>query len=191
MLKKKEITSLRSNRKYFDRTKDLISQPYLIESQINSYNWFIERGLKELLSEVSPIISFNKEMELDFIDYYLDNPKYDEETSKKKNLSYEAPLRCKVKLTDVKTKAKKEQEIYFGEFPLMTDRGTFIINGVERVVVGQLIKSPGVFFSVSLEKEDKKYFGAKMIPTRGAWLEIETEASGAIFVRIDKKRKVA
>ncbi len=191
MLKKKEMTSLKSSRKYFDRIRELISPPYLIESQINSYNWFIERGLKELLSEVSPIVSFNKEMELDFIDYYLDKPKYDEETSKKKNLSYEAPLRCKVRLTDVKAKAKKEQEIYFGEFPLMTDRGTFIINGVERVVVGQLIKSPGVFFSVSSEKEDKKYFGAKLIPTRGAWLEIETEASGAIFVRIDKKRKVA
>ena len=191
MLKKKEMTSLKSNRKYFDKTKNLIDQPYLIESQINSYNWFIERGLKELLSEVSPIISFNKEMELDFVDYYLDKPKYDEETAKKKNLSYEAPLRCKVRLTNVKTKVKKEQEIYFGEFPLMTERGTFIINGVERVVVGQLIKSPGVFFSVSSEKEDKRYFGAKLIPTRGAWLEIETEASGAIFVRIDKKRKVA
>ena len=152
MLKKKEMTSLKSSRKYFDRIKELISPPYLIESQINSYNWFIERGLKELLSEVSPIVSFNKEMELDFIDYYLDKPKYDEEISKKKNLSYEAPLRCKVRLMDVKTKAKKEQEIYFGEFPLMTDRGTFIINGVERVVVGQLIKSPGVFFSVSSEK---------------------------------------
>jgi len=191
MLKKKEMTSLKSNRRYFDKTKNLIEQPYLIESQINSYNWFIEKGLKELLSEVSPIISFNKEMELDFIDYYLDKPKYDEELAKKKNLSYEAPLRCKVRLTDVKTKVKKEQEIYFGEFPLMTERGTFIINGVERVVVGQLIKSPGVFFSVSSEKEDKRYFGAKLIPTRGAWLEIETEASGAIFVRIDKKRKVA
>ncbi|MCK4891856.1 MAG: DNA-directed RNA polymerase subunit beta, partial [Candidatus Pacebacteria bacterium] len=160
MLKNKEIKNLKSSRKYFNKIKELISPPYLIKSQIDSYDWFVKKGLKELLDEVSPIVSFNKEMELDFIDYYLDKPKYDEETSKKKNLSYEAPLRCKVRLTNVKLKTKKEQEIYFGEFPLMTERGTFIINGVERVVVGQLIKSPGVFFSVSSEKEDKKYFGA-------------------------------
>jgi len=165
--------------------------PYLAESQMDSYDWFIKKGLKELLKEMSPIVSFNKELELDFVDYYLDKPKYDEESSKKKNISYEAPLRCKVRLTNKKNKSAKEQEIYFGEFPLMTERGTFMINGVERVVVSQLIKSPGVFFNVFVEKEDKKYFGAKLIPTRGAWLEIETEASGAIFVRIDKKRKVA
>ncbi len=180
-----------SSRKYFKPKRVVINPPYLIESQVNSYNWFIEKGLKELLEEMSPIVSFNKELELHFVDYYLDKPKYDEETSKKKNISYEASLRCKVKLVNKKDKSVKEQEIYFGEFPLMTKRGTFIINGVERVVVSQLIKSPGVFFNVSSEKEDKRYFGARLIPTRGAWLEIETEASGAIFVRIDKKRKVA
>ena len=193
-MSQKEFTnlkSIKSDRKYFGQTKDAISLPYLIELQLNSYDWFVKEGLKELLKEVSPIISFNKELELDFVDYYLDKEKYDEETAKKKNISYEAPLRCKIKLTNKKTGTEKEQEIYFGEFPLMTDRGTFIINGVERVVVSQLIKSPGVFFSVSNEKEDKRYFGAKLIPIRGAWLEVETEASGAIFVRIDKKRKVA
>ncbi|MDF1497998.1 MAG: DNA-directed RNA polymerase subunit beta [Patescibacteria group bacterium] len=187
----KEKTNLKTSRKYFHETGEPMAPPYLIEAQITSYKWFIEKGLKELLEEVSPIISFNKDISLDFIDYYLDTPKYNEETSKKKNLSFEAPLRCKVKLASEKDKIKKEQEIYFGEFPLMTDRGTFIINGVERVVVSQLIKSPGIFFSVSSEKEDKRYFGAKLIPTRGAWLEVETEASGAIFVKIDKKRKVA
>ena len=191
MLKKKETINLKSNRKYFNETKEVMDYPYLIESQLVSYNWFIEEGLKELLKEVSPIVSFNKEMEVDFVDYYLDKPKYDKETAKKKNLSFEAPLRCRVRLTHKKTNTNKEQEIYFGEFPLMTKQGTFIINGVERVVVSQLIKSPGAFFSVSLEKEDKIYFGSKMIPTRGAWLEVETEASGAIYVKIDKKRKVA
>ncbi len=193
-MSQKEFTNLKlskSDRKYFGQMKDAMSLPYLIELQLNSYNWFVKEGLKELLKEVSPIISFNKELELDFVDYYLDKAKYDEETAKKKNISYEAPLRCKIKLTNKKTGTKKEQEVYFGEFPLMTDRGTFIINGVERVVVSQLIKSPGVFFSVSSEKEDKRYFGAKLIPIRGAWLEVETESSGAIFVRIDKKRKVA
>jgi len=190
-IKTKEASSLKSNRKYFNEIDEVVNAPYLIESQIISYNWFIETGLRELLEEVSPIISFNKQLELDFVDYYLDKPKYDEETSKKKNLSYEAPLRCKVKLVSKEDNFKKEQEIYFGEFPLMTERGTFIVNGVERVVVSQLIKSPGTFFSIASEKEDKRYFGAKLIPTRGAWLEIETESSGAIFVRIDKKRKVA
>jgi len=193
-MSQKEFTNLKlskSDRKYFGQMKDAMSLPYLIELQLNSYNWFVKEGLKELLKEVSPITSFNKELELDFVDYYLDKAKYDEETAKKKNISYEAPLRCKIKLTNKKTGTEKEQEIYFGEFPLMTDRGTFIINGVERVVVSQLIKSPGVFFSVSSEKEDKRYFGAKLIPIRGAWLEVETESSGAIFVRIDKKRKVA
>ncbi|MFZ2969858.1 MAG: DNA-directed RNA polymerase subunit beta [Minisyncoccia bacterium] len=187
----KELPTLKTARKFFRKKKEVIAPPFLIESQIHSYKWLIEKGLRELLEEVSPVTSFNKELELDFVDYYLDKVKYDEETSKKKNISYEAPLRCKVKLTNKKTKATKEQEIYFGEFPIMTDRGTFVINGVERVVVSQLIKSPGVFFHYSSEKEEKKYFGAKMIPTRGAWLEIDTESSGAIFVRIDKKRKVA
>jgi DNA-directed RNA polymerase subunit beta len=189
-----KLTNLKlskSDRKYFGQTEEVMNLPYLIELQLNSYDWFVKKGLKELLKEISPIISFNKELELDFVDYYIDKEKYDEETAKKKNISYEAPLRCKVKLTNKKTGAEKEQEIYFGEFPLMTDRGTFIINGVERVVVSQLIKSPGTFFSVSNEKEDKKYFGVKVIPIRGAWLEVETESSGAIFVRIDKKRKVA
>ena len=189
-MSKEETTSLKQ-RKCFRKIDKAMEPPYLIKMQLDSYEWFIKKGLKELLKEISPIISFNKELELDFINYYLDSPKYSEEISKKKNVSYEAPLRCNVKLTNKKEGSFKEQEVYFGELPLMTDRGTFIINGVERVVVSQLIKSPGVFFSVSNEKEDKKYFGAKLIPTRGAWLEVETETSGAIFVKIDKKRKVA
>lgn len=178
-------------RRYFGAQKEVMEAPYLIETQIDSYNWFVKEGLKELLEEVSPITSFNGELELDFFDYYLDKAKYDEETAKKKNVSYEAPLRCKVKLRNKNTKEEKEQEVYFGEFPIMTDRGTFVINGVERVVVSQLIKSPGVFFYLSAEKEDRRYFGAKLIPNRGAWLEIETDTNGVIYVRIDKKRKVA
>ncbi len=178
-------------RKFFRKVNEVMDPPYLIETQLDSYHWFIRDGLKELLQEVSPIVSFNGELELDFFDYYLDKPKYDEETSKKKNVSYEAPLRCKVKLYNKATKDTREQEVYFGEFPIMTDRGTFIINGVERVVVSQLIKSPGVFFYLSAEKEDHRYFGAKFIPNRGAWLEVETDNSGVIYVRIDKKRKIA
>jgi len=190
-MSKTTVPTLQSERKYFRKINEAMTPPYLIETQLDSYSWFIREGLKELLKEVSPITSFNGELELDFFDYYLDKAKYDEETSKKKNVSYEAPLRCKVRLVNKSTKDVKEQEVYFGEFPLMTDRGTFVINGVERVVVSQLIKSPGVFFYISAEKEDHKYFGAKFIPNRGAWLEIETDNSGVIYVRIDKKRKVA
>ena len=177
-------------RKFFKETESAIKLPNLIETQLNSFNWFLEEGLKDLLSEMSPIISFNKELELEFSDYYLDEAKYDEETSKNKNISYEAPLRCKVKLDNRATKQSREQECYFGDFPLMTDRGTFIINGVERVIVSQLIKSPGVFFNVAAEKEGRKFFGARVIPTRGAWMEVDTEPNGAIFIKIDRKRKV-
>ena len=181
----------KASRKYFREIKKVVELPNLIETQINSFNWFLKEGLKDLLSEISPIVSFNKELELEFADYYLDEAKYDEETSKLKNISYEAPLRCKVKLINRATKQSKEQECYFGDFPLMTNRGTFIINGVERVVVSQLIKSPGVFFSVTAEKEGREFFGARIIPSRGAWLEVETESNGAIFIKIDRKRKIA
>jgi DNA-directed RNA polymerase subunit beta len=179
-----------SKRKFF-KTMSMVSLPNLIELQTDSYDWFLEKGLKELLEEVNPIKDFTeKDLELSFKEYYLDEPKYDEVTAKNKNISYEAPLRCKVQLIIKKTGEIKEQEIYLGDFPLMTDRGTFIINGVERVVVSQIIRSPGVFFTMNYFK-GKKLFGAKIIPNRGAWLELETDFDGAIFVKIDRKRKVA
>jgi len=191
-LKVKEAFSSQSSlskRKFF-KPISMVSLPNLIEIQLNSYNWFMEKGLKELLSEVNPITDFTgKDLELSFHDYYLDDFKYDEITSKNKNISYEAPLRCKVKLIIKKTGEIREQEIYLGDFPLMTERGTFIINGVERVVVSQIIRSPGVFFTMNYLK-GKKLFGAKIIPNRGAWLEIETDYDGAISVKIDRKRKV-
>lgn len=186
-----------ARRKLFVPVGKVVKLPKLIETQLNSYRRFLEEGLKELLREISPIKSYSRDLELEFLDYYLDEPKYDEETSRAKNISYEAPLRVKACLVNKKTKAKRIQECYFGDFPLMSERGTFIINGIERVVVSQLIKSPSVFFSLSAEKargvgeSPLRFFGAKIIPNRGAWLEIETETSGAIFVRIDRKRKVA
>ena len=178
-------------RKYFTVTK--ISQPLpdLIEIQKNSYDWFLENGLKELLEEISPIRDFiGRDLELYFTDHYLDEPKFDEVTAKAKNITYDAPLRVKVKLLNKKTGEAKEQEIYLGDFPLMTNRGTFIINGVERVVVSQLIRSAGVFFS-SENYRGKRLYGAKIIPNRGAWLEFETDANHIIYVKIDRKRKVA
>lgn len=169
----------------------LVAQPSLIEVQTNSYNWFLKKALKELLGEISPIKDYTgKELELHFVDYFFDEPKYDEETARFKDLTYEAPLRVKLKLINHRTKEHKEQEVYFGDFPLMTDRGTFIINGVERVVVSQLIRSAGVYFTANMWR-GRKLFGAKIIPNRGAWLEFETEADGFIGIKIDRKRKAA
>ena len=177
-----------SRRKSFQK-RITVSLPNLIEAQTNSYNWLLDKGIAELFNEVNPITDFTgKDLELSITDYYLDRAKFDERTTKAKNLSYEAPLRAKAKLVIKKTGEVQEQEIYLGDFPIMTDRGSFIINGVERVVVSQLIRSPGVFFTMNYQK-GKKLFGAKVIPNRGAWLELETDTDGTLWVKIDRKRK--
>lgn len=180
-------------KKYFSRFKaPLIPLPNLAEVQLNSYKWFFEKGLKELFDEVSPIKEDfgGEELTLEFVSYYLDESKYNETESRAKNLSYEAPLRIRARLTNRKTKEMKEQEIYLGDFPVMTPRGTFVVNGVERVVVSQLIRSSGVYFT-SYSARGRKYFGAKIIPNRGAWLELETDTDGSIGVKIDRKRKIS
>ncbi len=177
-------------RKYFTSSKISLPLPDLIEIQKRSYRWFFEIGLRELFEEVSPIRDFiGRNLELYFEDYYLDEPKFNERTARSRNITYEAPLRVKARLVNEKTSEVKEQEIYLGDFPLMTDRGTFIINGVERVVVSQLIRSAGVFFT-SENFRGKRLYGAKIIPNRGAWLEIETDANHVLSVKIDRKRKV-
>ena len=166
--------------------------PNLVQVQLDSYNWFLNYGLKGLLKEVSPIEDWTgKELELRFLDYKLDEPKYDERTSIEKNTTYEAPLKVQVRLINKNTGQEKDQELFLADLPLMTQRGTFIINGIERVVISQLIRSPGAFFSLSRSSRYKRFFGAKLIPSRGAWLEFETEYNGVISVRIDRKRKVA
>lgn len=181
----------KQKRKYFTKIHDLVAVPNLLEVQLNSYKWFIDEGVKEILEEISPIQDFTgKGLELYFEDYYLDDPKFTEKRAKEKNATHEAPLRCRAKLVNKQTGEIKEQEIFLGDIPLMTDRGTFIVNGVERVVVNQLIRSPGVFFISDINK-GRKWFGAKVIPNRGAWLELETDARGAIYVKIDRKRKIA
>ena len=178
--------------KNFSRFKSTFSLPNLVEIQLDSFGWFIKNGLKELFEEISPIRDWSgKELELYFTDYYFDEPKCSETEAKVLNATYEAPLRAKLKLVNKKTKQTKEQEIYLGDFPIMTRRGTFIMNGVERVVVAQLIRSSGIFFTLSYNKSDKRFFGAKVIPNRGAWLEFETDSEGVISVKIDRKRKVA
>ncbi len=180
MLKTKQFTSYNG---------PVFGQPDLIEVQTNSFKWFLEKGLKELFDEISPISDHTgKELELHFLDYKFDPPKYSEEKAREKDQTYEAALRVNLKLIDKQEKRSEVQEVYLGDFPIMTDRGTFIVNGVERVVISQLIRSAGVYFSVNVFR-GRKLFGAKVIPNRGAWLEIQTESDGVISVKIDRKRK--
>ncbi len=161
----------------------------LIEIQRASHEWFLKKGLRELFDEISPIKDHTgKELELVFLDYAFDVPKYTEAQAKEKDVSYEASLRVNVKLSNLQTKEVKEQQIYLGDFPVMTKRGTFIINGVERVVISQLIRSAGINFTANVFR-GRKLFGAKIIPNRGVWLEFETEQDGFIGVKIDRKRK--
>ena len=177
--------------KNFSKSILSLPLPYLLSVQKESWKTFWEKDLKELFEEVSPIRDYaGKEFELYFLDYKLDKPKYKNDLeAKKNNDSYEAGLRANVRLVNLKTKEIKEQEIFLTDFPLMTEREAFIINGVERVSISQLIRSPGVLFTSNVSA-GRKYFGAKIIPNRGAWLEFETEPSGFIGVRIDRKRKV-
>ncbi|MBN2307256.1 DNA-directed RNA polymerase subunit beta [Candidatus Peregrinibacteria bacterium] len=182
-------TKVISGRHYFTETEDSFKLPPLIEIQLNSYQWFLTEGLKELLQEISPITDFSgKKMELHFLSHSLDKPKHDPLTAKRKNLTYEASLKAHVQLINKETGEIKEQDIFLGSVPLMTDKGTFIINGIERVVVNQIVRSPGVFYSKN--PAAPQFFNAKIIPKRGAWLELETDKKGVISVKIDRKRKI-
>ncbi|MBI2634441.1 DNA-directed RNA polymerase subunit beta [Candidatus Peregrinibacteria bacterium] len=186
----KEPIILKSKRKYFSNQIDRNVQiPSLIEIQLNSYQWYLNEGIRELLDEISPIQDFSgKKLELHFLEHSLGETKYDAETAKNKNLTYEAPLKVHVQLINKETGEIKEQDVFLGNIPLMTNRGTFIINGIERVVVSQIVRSPGVFFSKNAAAPDMH--SAKIIPKRGAWLEIETDKKGIVTVKIDRKRKI-
>ncbi len=179
-------------KKYFARyKKPLIEFPNLIENQLVSFNWLVEKGIGEVFKEFSPINDYSdKKFQLDFTSFSLGEPKFDEEYTKINKLTYEGQLKIRVKLLNKAIGTSKEQEIFMADVPLMTKHGTFIINGVERVIVPQLTRSFGVFFTEQ-ESKSKRYFGAKIIPARGVWIEIESDPDGAIYVRIDKKRKFA
>ena len=181
----------RQKRLFFTKFAESETLPDLIKIQTDSYEWFFRQGLKDLLEEVSPMRDFSgRDLELWFLDYYLDEPKVTEKLAREKNVTYEAPLRVRAKLRNKRTGDEKEQEIFLGDFPLMTDNGTFVINGIERVVVSQVVRSSGIFFT-SENRKGRNYYGAKIIPNRGAWLEIETSNKDVIWVKIDRKRKVA
>ncbi|MEK7122776.1 MAG: DNA-directed RNA polymerase subunit beta, partial [Patescibacteria group bacterium] len=184
--------SKKSTRSFFTTKHEIVPLPHLIEVQMNSFAWFLETGLRDLLDWVSPIKDFTgRDLELSFVGYYFDEPKFDQQTSLSKNLTYESALWVKSRLENKRTGERKDQDIYLGDFPMMTDRGTFIINGVERVVVSQLIRSAGVFFTSELSRGSvRKLYGAKLIPNQGAWLEFETDENDVISVKIDRKRKV-
>lgn len=180
-----------SSRIQFSEIKQSMDLPDLIEIQKASYRWFLQEGLSELFDEISPIRDFiGRDLELSFKDFYLDDAKFDEMTSRAKNVTFEAPLRVKAELKNLRTGEAKTQEIYLGDLPVMTPRGTFIVNGVERVIVSQLVRSAGAFFTAE-NMRGRRYYGAKIIPNRGAWLEFETDAKNVIWVKIDRKRKVA
>ena len=183
-------TGVLSGRQYFTQLDDTLSPPNLVDHQNTSFEWFVKEGLGELLEEVSPIEDYTgTKLSLRFKKYHFEPPKMPEAEARENNVSFEAPLKAVVELTNKITGEIKEQEIYLGDYPWMTSRGTFVINGAERVVVSQLIRSSGVFFTAE-PHSGRNLYGAKVIPVRGAWLEFETAAAGALYVKIDRKRKI-
>ncbi len=181
----------KNERMSYSKIGEISEMPNLIEVQKNSYQWFIDEGLKEVLHDISPITDFSGNLVLEFNDYYLeDNPKYSVEECKERDATYSKPLKMKVRLINKETGEVKEQEIFMGEFPLMTDQGTFIINGAERVIVSQVVRSPGIYYDMQFDKIGKKLYNATVIPNRGAWLEYETDSNDVFSVRIDRTRKL-
>ncbi|MET1250409.1 DNA-directed RNA polymerase subunit beta [Sporolactobacillus sp. STCC-11] len=177
-------------RRSYARIKEVLELPNLIEIQTASYQWFLDEGIREMFQDISPVEDFTGNLILEFVDYSLGEPKYSVDESKSRDVTYAAPLRVKVRLINKETGEVKEQEVFMGDFPLMTESGTFIINGAERVIVSQLVRSPSVYFNDKVDKNGKKGFGATVIPNRGAWLEYETDAKDVVYVRIDRTRKV-
>ena len=186
-----EVNFGKRSRMSFSKIEEVLDMPDLIEIQKNSYNSFLEVGLREVLNDISPITDYSENLILEFIDYYLENkPKYTVEECKERDVNYAAPLKVVVRLINKETGEMKEQEVFMGDFPLMTEKGTFIINGAERVIVSQLVRSPGVYFDVQIDKSGKKLYSATVIPNRGAWLEYETDSNDCYWVRVDRTRKL-
>ncbi|MCI8608267.1 MAG: DNA-directed RNA polymerase subunit beta [Firmicutes bacterium] len=186
----KPIQVGRKERMTFAKINEVCEMPNLIELQTDSYNWFIREGLREVFEDISPIKDYADNLILEFIDYSLtDAPKYEQEECKERDVTYAAPLKVKVRLINKETGEVKEQEVFMGDFPLMTEKGTFIYNGAERVVVTQLVRSPGPYYDVTVDKSNNKLFSTTIIPNRGAWLEYETDSNEIISVRVDRTRK--
>lgn len=186
----KPIEVGRKERMTFSKINEVSEMPNLIDIQTKSYKWFLDEGLKEVFEDISPIKDYANNLVLEFIDYSLsDPPKYEQEECKERDVTYAAPLKVRVRLVNKETGEVKEQEVFMGDFPLMTEKGTFIYNGAERVIVTQLVRSPGPYFSVETDKSNRKLYSSQIIPNRGAWLEYETDAVETLSVRVDRTRK--
>ena len=190
MVNTKPLKLGKTTRQSFSKINEVIDMPNLIGIQKDSYEWFLSDGIKEVFKDVSPIVDSNGKFELSFVDFRLDeNTKYSIEECKERDATYAAPLRVTARLLNKETGELMDNEIYMGDLPLMTDSGTFVINGSERVVVSQLVRSPGVYYGFDYDKTGKKLFKATVIPNRGAWLELEMDSNDVFYVRIDKNRK--
>lgn len=177
-------------RRNYSRISGSLELPNLVEIQTNSYKWFKEVGIKEVFDDIYPITNFNETLSLEFVDCAFDEPKYSVNESKDRDANYAAPIRATLRLINSGTGEIKEQEVFMGDFPLMTDSGTFIINGAERVIVSQLVRSPGAYFADAIDKSGKTVFEGSIIPSRGTWLEFENDAKDVLNVRIDRNRKI-
>jgi DNA-directed RNA polymerase subunit beta len=184
----------KKTRMSYSKIHEVAEMPNLIQIQTESYNWFVNEGLREVFSDISPIRDYAGNLILEFLEHKLntpdDPPKYNQEECKERDATYAAPLKVMVRLINKETGELKEQEVFMGDFPLMTEKGTFIYNGAERVVVTQLVRSPGPYFSMEPDKNGNNIYTAQVIPNRGAWLEYDTDASGIINVRVDRTRKL-
>ena len=178
-------------RRSFARYQELLEMPNLLEVQKTSYQWFLDVGLKEVFQDVGSIVDYGGNLELSFVDFSMDEkPKYDVEECKARDATYAAPIKVKVQLRNTQNNQINEQEIFMGDFPIMTNSGTFVINGAERVIVSQIVRSPGMYYDAVRDKADNLTLSAQIIPGRGAWLEYETDLSDIFYVRIDKNRKL-
>ncbi len=177
-------------RRSYSRISEVLELPNLIELQTDSYKWFLDKGLKEMFADITPIEDHTGNLALEFLDYELQTPKYTVTEARQHDANYSAPIYVKLRLINKETGEIKDQEVFFGDFPLMTDMGTFVINGAERVIVSQLVRSPGVYYHNKIDKNGKETFGNTMIPNRGAWMEFETDAKDISYVRIDRTRKI-
>ncbi|MBR5774318.1 MAG: DNA-directed RNA polymerase subunit beta, partial [Clostridia bacterium] len=192
MVHVKDVKLGKTVRKSFSKINEVMEMPNLIEIQKNSYKWFVEEGMREVLRDISPITDYSENLVLEFVDYRMDDkPKYSIKECKERDATYAVPLRVKARIRNNETgEITEPSEIYMGDFPLMTDSGTFVINGAERVIVSQLVRSPGVYYGMSYDKTGKKMFTTTIIPNRGAWLEYESDQNDLFYARIDKNRKI-
>ncbi|MBE6914654.1 MAG: DNA-directed RNA polymerase subunit beta, partial [Ruminococcaceae bacterium] len=187
----KDVYYGKTLRKSFARSQEIQDMPHLLEVQKNSYKWFLEEGLKEVFDEVDSVTDYSGNLELSFVSYSMnEKPKYSEQECKARDATYAAPLKVGVRLRNKETEEIKEQEIFMGDFPIMTAGGTFIINGAERVIVSQIVRSPGIYFDKTTDKVLISTYATTIIPYHGTWLEFETDANDVFYARIDKNRKI-